>query len=78
MSASLTDLQKKQIEQAEELLFDGAAKEGFAKDLYFGRFRTETIMPYPEPGEGAKSSGDSMVEKIKKFCRESIDAEQID
>ena len=78
MSASLTDLQKKQIEQAEELLFDGAAKEGFAKDLYFGRFRTETIMPYPEPGEGAKSSGDSMVEKTKKFCRESIDAEQID
>ena len=78
MSASLTDLQKKQIEQVEELLFEGPDKEGFAKDLYFGRFRTETIMPYPEPGEGAKSSGDSMVEKTKKFCRESIDAEQID
>ena len=78
MSASLTDLQKKQIEQAEELLFDGPAKEGFAKDLYFGRFRTDSIMPYPEPGEGAKSSGDSMVEKTKKFCREFIDPDQID
>lgn len=78
MSASLTDLQKKQIEQVEELLFDGPAKEGFAKDLYFGRFRTDSIMPYPEPSEGAKSSGDSMVEKTKNFCRESIDPDAID
>ena len=48
MNANLTELQKKQIEQAEELLFSGPEKEGFAKDLYFGRFRTESIMPFPE------------------------------
>ena len=78
MSASLTDLQKKQIEQVEELLFEGPDKEGFPKDLYFGRFRTDSIMPYPEPSEGAKSSGDSMVEKTKNFCKEFIDPDQID
>ena len=78
MSASLTDLQKKQIDQAEELLFDGPEKEGFAKDLYFGRFRTESIMPYPELPEGTQKAGDSMVEKTKKFCSEFIDPDQID
>jgi len=78
MSASLTDLQKKQIEEVNELLFDGPDKEGFAKDMFFGRFRTESIMPYPELPENAKAAGDSMVEKTKAFCREYIDPDQID
>ncbi len=78
MSATLTDLQKKQIEQANEILFEGPDKEGFAKDLYFGRFRTESIMPYPELPEYARAAGDSMVEKTKNFCSQYIDPVQID
>ena len=78
MSASLTDLQKKQLEQAEELLFSGPEKEGFAKDLYFGRFREESIMPYPELPEDARSAGDQMVEKVIEFCQDNIDPVQID
>lgn len=78
MSTTLTDLQKKQLEQVEELLFEGPDKEGFAKDLYFGRFRAESIMPYPELPANAKAAGDSMVAKTKKFCQEHIDADQID
>ncbi|MDG1873145.1 MAG: acyl-CoA dehydrogenase family protein [Mariniblastus sp.] len=78
MPANLTDLQKKQIEQAEELLFEGPDKEGFAKDLYFGRFRTDSILPYPELKPGTKAAGDSMVAKTKEFCEKNIDAETID
>lgn len=78
MSASLSDLQKKQIEQAEELLFDGPDKEGFAKDLYFGRFRTDSIMPYPEFPESERAEGEMMVAKTKEFCAEHIDPDQID
>lgn len=78
MSASLSELQKKQIEQANELLFEGPDKEGFAKDLYFGRFRTESIMPYPELPANAQAAGDSMVEKTKNFCSEYIDPAKID
>jgi alkylation response protein AidB-like acyl-CoA dehydrogenase len=73
-----TELQEKQIKQAEELLFDGPEKEGFAKHLYFGRFRTESIMPYPELPEGTIEATKSMVEKTKKFCLEFIDPVQID
>lgn len=78
MSAALTDLQKKQIEQANELLFEGPDKEGFVKDLYFGRFRTDSIMPYPELFEGSRIAGDAMVEKTKNFCSQYIDPDQID
>ena len=78
MSSGLTDLQQKQIAEAEELLFDGPEKEGFAKDLYFGRFRVDSIMPYPELPEGSQIAGDSMVEKTKKFCRDYIDPDKID
>lgn len=78
MSAGLTDLQKKQIEEVEELLFDGPEKEGFAKDLYFGRFRTDSIMPYPELPENAQAAGDSMVRKTKEFCLSNIDPDAID
>lgn len=78
MSATLTDLQKKQLEQAEELLFAGPEKEGFVKDLYFGRFNADTIMPYPELPENAKAAGDSMVQKVKQLCVEFIDADKID
>jgi alkylation response protein AidB-like acyl-CoA dehydrogenase len=78
MSSTITDLQKKQIEEVNELLFDGPDKEGFAKDMFFGRFRSESIMPYPELPANAKAAGDSMVEKTKNFCREYIDPDQID
>ena len=78
MSATLTDLQKKQIAQAEEVLFSGPDKEGFAKDLFFGRFRAESIMPFPELSEEARAIGDQAVEDVKQFCREHIDPVAID
>ncbi len=78
MTATLTDLQKKQMAQAEEILFEGPDKEGFVKDLFFGKFREESIMPYPELPAAAKARGDQMVEKVKRFCRDHIDPEQID
>ncbi len=78
MSTTLTDLQRKQIAQAEEILFDGPEKEGFVKDLFFGSFRTDSIIPFPELPEEARQRGDEMVEKVKTYCRESIDPVAID
>ena len=78
MSATLTDLQQKQIAQAEELLFDGPEREGFVKDLFFGKFREESIFPFPELPASAKARGDEMVERVKEFCKDNIDADKID
>ena len=78
MSATLTDLEKKQMAQAEELLFSGDEKEGFCKELFFGRFREQSILPYPEQSESRQSEGDEAVEAVRAFCNEHIDAAQID
>ncbi len=55
MSTAQTELRRKQIEQAEELLFSGPQKAGFAKDLFFGRFRSESILSVSRapPGTGS-------------------------
>lgn len=76
MSVS-ADIQK-QIDQAEELFFSGEEKEGFVKDLYFGRFRESSIFPYPELTVEGKQASDGFVEKVKEFCESEIDPNQID
>ena len=78
MSATLTEFEKDQIAQAEELLFEGPEKEGFVKDLFFGSFRTDSIIPFPEQGVESRNMGDEMVEKVKEFCANSIDPVAID
>ena len=78
MAHELTELQKKQIDQAEELLFSGPEKAGFAKDLYFGRFRTASILPYPELSPEQQQAGDEFVRDVRQFAEEHIDADAID
>lgn len=76
--AQQAELQRKQIAQAEELLFDKKKKSGFATELYFGHFNADSIMPYPEQPENARAAGDSMVAKVKMFCREYLHPDRID
>lgn len=78
MSVAQTELRRKQMEQAEELLFSGPQKAGFAKDLYFGQFRSESIFPYPSlPPELERQTQES-VDEVRQFCRDHIDAPRID
>jgi len=81
MSGQLTDLEKKQIAQAEELLFSGPSKEGFAKDLFFGKFRTDALMPFPtleSYPESVQQESEETVEKVRKYCQDHIDPVKID
>lgn len=72
------ELREKQIQQAEELLFSGPQRAGFAKDLYFGHFRADAILPYPELRGREKADGDEAVDAVRRFCREHIDPDRID
>lgn len=78
MAATLTDLQKKQIEQAEELLFSGAPKEGFARALFLGRFRGASVLPYPRLAPEAQQLGDAAVAAVRQFCEDHLDARAVD
>jgi len=78
VAAALTDLQKKQIQQAEELLFSGPAKEGFAKDLFVGKFRAASILPYPRLSTEAQQIGDQAVAEVRQYCQDHLDADAVD
>lgn len=78
MATGLSEQDKKQMAQVEELLFSGPEKEGFAKELFFGRFREESVLPYPELSEARTKLGDEEVQKVKEFCAANIDPDQID
>ncbi len=75
---TMTELQQKQIEQAEELLFSGPQKAGFAKELFFGKFRTESIVPYPVLPEAERQIGDQAVAEIIEFFEQHVDPAKID
>ncbi len=76
--ATLTELERKQIAEAEELLFSGEQKEGFAKALFLGEFHAGAMLPYPDQPAESRKRGDEVVEQIADYCRENIDPAQID
>ena len=78
VAATLTELQKKQMAQAEELLFSGPQKDDFAKDLFLGKFRAESIMPYPRLSPEAQQLGDAAVAEVRQYCDEHLDADAVD
>ena len=78
MSTTLTELEKKQMAQAEEILFSGEEKQGFCKELFFGGFRQESIFPFPELSESEQAVGDKAVKEVREFCQQHIDARKID
>ena len=78
MSSATEDLRRQQMEQAEELLFSGPQKTGFAKDLYRGRFRIEAILPYPTLSPEARLMGDEAVRAVSEFAETHIDPDRID
>jgi alkylation response protein AidB-like acyl-CoA dehydrogenase len=69
---------EQQRKQAEELLFSGPQALGFAKGLFFGQFNARFLFPYPglRPEERART--EVLVEEVRRFCNEHIDATAID
>ncbi len=67
-----------QVEQVEELLFSGPPRAGFAKALYRGEFRGNSIFPYPELAAAEKPVVESAVAAVRAFAEKHIDAAAID
>jgi alkylation response protein AidB-like acyl-CoA dehydrogenase len=74
LTAAQVAEQKKQVE---ELLAD-AGKLGFAKSLFFGRFRGDLLFPYPTLPPDQKQKSDEAAAKVRAFADAHIDAVKID
>src|SRR5262245_12252944 len=65
--------QKKEVE---ELI--AGSDVGFAKALYFGRFKSELLFPYPTLTPDKQAAADQMAAKVKAFADAHIDHMKID
>jgi acyl-CoA dehydrogenase family member 9 len=68
----------KQVAEAEELLFSGPHKEGFAKALFKGEYRAASVHPYPALPADKQAEADAAVAEVRAFAESSIDAAAID
>ncbi|MGE3809236.1 MAG: acyl-CoA dehydrogenase family protein [Gemmataceae bacterium] len=75
---ALTKDQLEQQKQAEELLFSGPQRLGFAKGLFFGHFNHALVFPYPQLKDDEQVVVDRAVADVKNFCAAKIDAAAID
>ena len=55
-----------------------ASKQGFAGQLFMGRFQPNLIYPFPTQSAAEKKIGDELVELVSKFMHEHLDAEKVD
>jgi acyl-CoA dehydrogenase family protein 9 len=78
MSPTTAELQQKQLQQAEELLFSGPQKAGFAKELFFGRFLAPAMLPYPQLPAAEYEVGSRAVAEVRDFVNQHLDADRID
>src|SRR4051812_8713204 len=78
MSPTTAELQQKQLKQAEELLFSGPQKAGFAKELFFGRFLAPAMLPYPRLSPAQYEIGSQAVEEVRSFVEQHLDPAKID
>ncbi len=65
-----------QRKDVEELI--AGSDVGFAKALYWGRFKGELLFPYPTLPPEKQAAADEMVAKVKAFADAHIDHMQID
>jgi acyl-CoA dehydrogenase family protein 9 len=65
-----------QRKQVEELI--AGPDVGFAKALFFGKFKGELLFPYPTLPPEQQAKADEMAEKVRLFAERSIDHMKID
>ena len=73
LTAAQVAEQKKQVE---ELI--AGSDVGFAKALFFGKFKSELLFPYPVLPADQQAKSDAMAEKVRDYANLAIDPMKID
>ncbi|MFL5338738.1 MAG: acyl-CoA dehydrogenase family protein [Gemmataceae bacterium] len=74
LTAAEIEKQKKQVEE----MLAGPETLGFAKSLFFGRFKGELLFPYPTLPDDQRRAAEEAATAVRKFADEHIDAAAID
>src|SRR5437764_9779052 len=69
---------RKEMQQAEELLFTGPQALGFVKGLFAGHFVSDWVMPYPRVPEAHQKQLDQTLSELREFLDAKLDPAAID
>src|SRR6266404_3052561 len=69
---------RKEMQQAEELLFTGPQALGFVKGLFAGHFVSDWVMPYPRIPEAQQKQLDQTLKELREFLDAKLDPAAID
>ena len=70
--------EKRSLEVAEEAREKEWKKPSFVQELFMGRLRSDLVFPFPEQDPEDKKAGDGVLDKVKAFLVEKVDADRID
>jgi len=64
---NVSEKDRKQIEQAQEMLGPDPAKMGFMKNLFWGNFREDMVLPFPEPDAEEVARCDALLARLDEY-----------
>jgi alkylation response protein AidB-like acyl-CoA dehydrogenase len=75
---NISEKDRKQIEQAQEMLGPDPATMGFVKNVFWGNFREELIFPYPTQSAEETARCDQLLAELDTYLRNEHPAVEID
>ena len=69
---------RKQIEQAEEMLGPDPDTMGFIKNLFWGNFRSDVVFPFPEEPADERARCDELLANLDEYLRNEHPSIEID
>jgi acyl-CoA dehydrogenase family member 9 len=75
---NISEKDRKQIEQAQEMLGPDPSTMGFIKNLFWGNYREEIVFPYPQGAADESARCDQLLAELDRYLRTDHPALEID
>jgi len=75
---TLNRADQEQFDKARDLIESETRDLGFVKSLFFGRLRSDLILPYPKQDEEESRRTDLLISRLDAFLKAEVDADRID
>ncbi|MCH2136114.1 MAG: acyl-CoA dehydrogenase family protein [Phycisphaerales bacterium] len=75
---NVSEKDRKQIQQAQEMLGPDPETMGFVKNLFWGNFRNELVFPYPEVSPEETARCDQLLAELDAYLENEHPSNQID
>ena len=75
---NVSEKDRKQIQDAQEMLGPDPSTMGFIKNLFWGRFREDLVFPFPEESKEERDRCDILLEQLDRYLKTEHPTVEID